>query len=121
MKLRVQNQNNSINLRTTGAVQSRTQKTFFFAGFESHTIDSCMLHKVTALRKEPEVNCDKTEPEDPNPPLIPPLVEPVKPCVDLHPEKAKLNFYLLQMNSVRVVFTKALAFNTILTIRAVLF
>ena len=36
-------------------------------------------------------------------------------------EKARLNFYLLVMNSVRVVFTKCLAFNTILTIRTMLF
>ncbi|MEQ2179708.1 hypothetical protein GOODEAATRI_027959, partial [Goodea atripinnis] len=36
-------------------------------------------------------------------------------------EKAKLNFYLLLMNGVRVVFTKALAFSTILTIRGLLF
>lgn len=35
-------------------------------------------------------------------------------------EKAKLNFYLLVMNGVRVLFTKTLAFNTILTIRGLL-
>ncbi|MEQ2159802.1 hypothetical protein GOODEAATRI_026999 [Goodea atripinnis] len=36
-------------------------------------------------------------------------------------EKAKLNFYLVLINSVRVIFTKAVAFNTILTIRALIF
>ncbi|XP_035990829.1 uncharacterized protein LOC118562470 [Fundulus heteroclitus] len=42
-------------------------------------------------------------------------------CRNIHPEKAKLNFYLLLMNGVRVVFTKALAFSTVLTIRGLLF
>ncbi len=35
-------------------------------------------------------------------------------------EKARLNFFLLLMNGVRVVFTKTLAFSTLLTIRALL-
>ncbi|MEQ2221002.1 hypothetical protein ILYODFUR_011316, partial [Ilyodon furcidens] len=42
-------------------------------------------------------------------------------CGNIYPEKAKLNFYLLLMNGVRVVFTKALAFSTVLTIRGLLF
>ncbi|MEQ2176056.1 hypothetical protein GOODEAATRI_024164, partial [Goodea atripinnis] len=42
-------------------------------------------------------------------------------CGGIYPEKAKLNFYLLLMNGVRVVFTKALAFSTVLTIRGLLF
>ncbi|PWA19248.1 hypothetical protein CCH79_00014546 [Gambusia affinis] len=49
--------------------------------------------------------------------LVPSLIAAV--CVQF--KKAKLNFYLLLMNGVRVVFTKALAFSTVLTIRGLLF
>ncbi|GAA6228362.1 uncharacterized protein LOC115058215 [Lates japonicus] len=45
-------------------------------------------------------------------------VSNARPCLY---DKAKLNFYIVVMNTVRLVFTKTLALNTILTIRAVLF
>ncbi|XP_056247584.1 uncharacterized protein LOC130178951 isoform X1 [Seriola aureovittata] len=89
--------NGSVALNTSSAALSRIQNKYFFAGFTNETMFSCELHGASSDND----NIDR--------------------CADLHPEKAKLNFYLLQMNSVRVVFTKALAFNTILTIRAVLF
>ncbi|XP_070774772.1 uncharacterized protein trdc, partial [Enoplosus armatus] len=86
-----------VTLNTSKAVLSQKEKTYVYAGFTNQTIYSCELHNTSA-------NNDN-----------------VDNCADLHPEKAKLNFYLLLMNGLRVVFTKALAFNTILTIRAALF
>ncbi|XP_071348607.1 uncharacterized protein [Trachinotus anak] len=111
-------QNSSDTRSTGGAALSLKEKTYFFAGFSSERIDSCELHKTVAQRKEPDLShCKK--PDDSIPPSPP--AETDKDCGDLRPEKARLNFYLLVMNGVRVLFTKTLAFNTILTIRAVLF
>ncbi|KAM8727653.1 uncharacterized protein trdc [Acanthopagrus schlegelii] len=81
---------------TSDAVISEKEKGYFYAGFSNETIYSC------------EINGMSTNNEN------------VDLCADLHPEKAKLNLYLLLMNGVRVVFTKVLAFSTIFTIRAVL-
>ncbi|XP_040911796.1 uncharacterized protein LOC121193520, partial [Toxotes jaculatrix] len=90
-------QNGSESLNTSSAALSRNLNTYFYAGFSNETIYSCEMHKAFTNNKNMDL------------------------CADLRPEKAKLNFYLLVMNGVRVVFTKALAFSTILTIRALLF
>ncbi|KAM7379871.1 hypothetical protein PAMP_005388 [Pampus punctatissimus] len=86
-----------IALNTTNAVLSIKQNTYFYAGFTNQTIYSCELNN----RSSNNDNIDL--------------------CTDLHPENAKLNFYLLLMNGVRVLLTKTVAFSTLLTIRAMLF
>ncbi|XP_078028942.1 uncharacterized protein trdc isoform X2 [Epinephelus lanceolatus] len=85
------------NVMTSEAVLSTTQKTYYYAAFTNQTLHSCELHGTLGKK------------------------EIIEPCADIHPERAKLNYFLLVMHAVRVVFTKTLAFNTILTIRAVLF
>ncbi|XP_073346589.1 uncharacterized protein trdc, partial [Pagrus major] len=85
-----------INTSTSDAVISQTEKTYFYAGFTNETIFSCEINGTSSNNDNVDL------------------------CADLHPEKAKLNLYLLLMNGVRVVFTKVLAFSTIFTIRAVL-
>ncbi|TDH06378.1 hypothetical protein EPR50_G00132720 [Perca flavescens] len=87
-----------VTISTTNAPLSKTQnRNYVFAGFTNRSIYSCEMKGTAENNDNREL------------------------CADFHPEKAKLNFYLLVMNGVRVVFTKTLAFNTILTIRSVLF
>ncbi|XP_078101280.1 uncharacterized protein trdc [Sander vitreus] len=87
-----------VTINPSGAPLSQTQnRNYVFAGFTNRSIYSCEMHGTL----ENNDNLDM--------------------CANFHPEKARLNFYLLMMNGVRVVFTKTLAFNTILTIRALLF
>ncbi|XP_041805683.1 uncharacterized protein LOC121615401 isoform X2 [Chelmon rostratus] len=90
-----------VNVSTSNAVLSRTTKSYFYAGFTSETIYSCELHNTRT--DNDNVHHDAVD-------------LPAEP----RPEAAKLNFFLLVMNGVRVIFIKTLAFNTILTIRAVL-
>lgn len=78
------------------AVLSTKTKTYYFVGFSNQTIHSCELQGVSTNNEADDA------------------------CSSVYPEKAKLNFYLLVMNGVRVLFTKTLAFNTILTIRGLL-
>lgn len=85
-----------INYNTSNAVISEEEKGYYYAGFANETIYSCELNGTSSNNENIDL------------------------CADLHPEKAKLNLYLLLMNGVRVVFTKVLAFSTIFTIRAVL-
>ncbi|KAG8013735.1 hypothetical protein GBF38_015838 [Nibea albiflora] len=96
-EMRVNVKKRSISMNTTNAVMSQKLKSYVYAGFTNQTIYSCELNTTSSNNDIYDL------------------------CADLYPDKAKLNFYLLVMNSVRVVFTKALAFSTILTIRAVLF
>lgn len=85
-----------VTVNTSSAVASNTTKSYYYAGFSNETIYSCELRNTSSNNDHVDL------------------------CADLHPEKARLNFYLLMMNGIRVLFTKALAFSTIFTIRAVL-
>ncbi|XP_027897251.1 Ig heavy chain Mem5-like [Xiphophorus couchianus] len=85
-----------VNVSTDDAVLSK-DNTYNFAAFSNETIYSCGMNGTFG-------NNDADD-----------------ECGSIYPEKAKLNFYLLLMNGVRVVFTKALAFSTVLTIRGLLF
>lgn len=85
-----------VSMNTTSATVSPKDDAYVYAGFTNQTIYSCELNGTSS-------NNDN-----------------VGLCADLHPEKAKPNFYLLIMNGLRVLFTKSLAFSTILTIRAAL-
>ncbi|KAG7222904.1 hypothetical protein INR49_027222 [Caranx melampygus] len=116
MVLRVKNSSDPMS--TSTAVLSRTQKTYFFTGFSNTTLDSCELQGTVKTREEENQKCEETKTEDPSPPEEKPVEVG---CEDLHPEGARLNFYLLLLNSVRVVFTKTVAFSTMVTIRALLF
>ncbi|XP_041805682.1 uncharacterized protein LOC121615401 isoform X1 [Chelmon rostratus] len=113
-----------VNVSTSNAVLSRTTKSYFYAGFTSETIYSCELHNTRT--DNDNVHHDAVDlPAEPRPVDLPAEPRPVHhDAVDLpaepRPEAAKLNFFLLVMNGVRVIFIKTLAFNTILTIRAVL-
>ncbi|KAM4716426.1 uncharacterized protein trdc [Anableps anableps] len=85
-----------VNVSTDNAVLSKNN-TYHFVAFSNETIYSCGINGMIG----------NNEADD--------------ECRSIYPEKAKLNFYLLLMNGVRVVFTKALAFSTVLTIRGLLF
>uniref|UniRef100_A0A096LR30 Uncharacterized protein n=1 Tax=Poecilia formosa TaxID=48698 RepID=A0A096LR30_POEFO len=85
-----------VNVSTDDAVLSKDE-TYNFAVFSNETIYSCGMNGTFG----------NNEADD--------------ECGSIYPEKAKLNFYLLLMNGVRVVFTKALAFSTVLTIRGLIF
>ncbi|XP_028988197.1 uncharacterized protein LOC114844776 [Betta splendens] len=103
-------------LSTESAVLSSRSKSYFFAGFTNEKIDSCRLNNTeekTGEKNQP-VPCPTVEPTQPEPNATD--TEP-----DHNAERSRLNFFLLLMNGVRLVFTKTLAFNTILTIRAVMF
>ncbi|XP_035988904.1 uncharacterized protein LOC105922417 [Fundulus heteroclitus] len=71
-------------------------KTYYYAVFKNN-IESCSLDRKSSK--------DETGEE----------------FESIYPENAKVNFYLVLMNGVRVIFTKAVAFNTIMAIRAVIF
>ncbi|KAM4535205.1 Ig heavy chain Mem5 isoform 1-T1 [Fundulus diaphanus] len=85
-----------VTVSPTSAVLSK-DNTYITAEFRNETIYSCEMNGAIGNNEADDV------------------------CRNIHPEKAKLNFYLLLMNGVRVVFTKALAFSTVLTIRGLLF
>lgn len=85
-----------VSVNTSNAVLSTKTKTYYFVGFSNETIHSCELLGASSNNEADDA------------------------CSSVYPEKAKLNFYLLVMNGVRVLFTKTLAFNTILTIRGLL-
>ncbi|XP_030606938.1 immunoglobulin kappa light chain-like [Archocentrus centrarchus] len=86
-----------VSVNISNAVLSPKTKTYYFIGFSNETIHSCELQRVSSSNEADDH------------------------CTSIYPEKAKLNFYLLVMNGVRVLFTKTLAFNTILTIRGLIF
>lgn len=85
-----------VSVNISNAVLSTKTKSYYFVGFSNETIHSCELLGVSTNNETDDA------------------------CSSVYPEKAKLNFYLLVMNGVRVLFTKTLAFNTILTIRGLL-
>ncbi|MEQ2237306.1 hypothetical protein ILYODFUR_021820, partial [Ilyodon furcidens] len=85
-----------VNVSTDDAVLSKNN-TYYFAAFMNETIYSCGMNGTIGNNEADDA------------------------CGNIYPEKAKLNFYLLLMNGVRVVFTKALAFSTVLTIKGLLF
>ncbi|KAK2822905.1 hypothetical protein Q5P01_022970 [Channa striata] len=87
--------NGSIPLGISNAVRFNTS--YAYVGFSNETIFSCEINDTFSNN------------------------EIIDRCADIHPEKADLNFFLLLMNGLRVVFTKAVAFNTILTVRTLLF
>nr|XP_013876337.1 PREDICTED: uncharacterized protein LOC106526304 [Austrofundulus limnaeus] len=76
------------------AVWSTETKSYYSVAFSNETIHSCEMNGAFSNNEADDA------------------------CENIYPEKARLNFYLLLMNGVRVVFTKAVAFSTILTIRA---
>ncbi|MED6239447.1 hypothetical protein ATANTOWER_006610 [Ataeniobius toweri] len=85
-----------VNMSTDKVVLSKNN-TYYFAAFSNETIYSCRMNGTIGNNEADDA------------------------CGNIYPEKSKLNFYLLLMNGVRVVFTKALAFSTVLTIRGLLF
>lgn len=108
--------------RTSKAVLSTKQKTFFYSSISEKSISSCQLHSVTV--QPSGISNIATSPTTPNISNIEAELETspkvAEPCTDCYPKRAQLNFYLLLLNGVRLVFTKTLAFTTILTIRATL-
>ncbi|CAK6980776.1 uncharacterized protein LOC121193520%2C partial, partial [Scomber scombrus] len=96
-------------VNTSNAVISVRSKKYYHASFINRTILSCEMYRTDETGTK--TNETATSANNDNLDL----------CVDFHPEKAKLNYFLLVMNGVRVVFTKTLAFNTLLTIRAAFF
>ncbi|KAM9306136.1 T cell receptor alpha chain MC.7.G5-like [Pholidichthys leucotaenia] len=83
-------------LNTTKAELYKKKSSYVFVGFSNKTIHSCELHN-TFTNNEIDDNCPS-----------------------FYPENARVNFFVLLLNGIRVIFTKALAFSTALTIRAVL-
>ncbi|XP_078790798.1 uncharacterized protein trdc isoform X2 [Oryzias latipes] len=121
-------------LSTGNAPVSIKSKTYFFAGISSEPINTCDLNGVIIEAKRDSDNKDVkavpvTVPISPTHKVEPKLtsrkpdipVAPVVPMEDVYPKRSKLNLYTLVMNGVRVLLTKALAFSTILTVRAVVF
>ncbi|XP_070397955.1 uncharacterized protein trdc [Nothobranchius furzeri] len=88
--------NGPVNVKTGDAVLSTETSTYYYAAFSNSTIHSCSLNG-TGSNNEADGDCE-----------------------NIYPEKAKQNFYLLMMNGVRVIFTKAVAFSTVLTIRTLI-
>ncbi|XP_041659583.1 uncharacterized protein LOC121520275 [Cheilinus undulatus] len=83
-----------VTMTTSSAAVSKETGTYYYPGFTNKTIDSC------------ELNSTYTNNDD--------------ICAEIQPENAKLNFSLLLMNGIRIVLTKAVAFSTLLTMRAIL-
>lgn len=121
----------SVALSTDGAVLSVKHKSFFFAGFSRQSIGSCSLHGASVSRTAPEPAPEPTAGSTPgsSPGSSPGTTEVIKAaetapirqsCMDCYPDAAKVNFYLLLFNGVRVLLVKSVAFSTILTIRALL-
>lgn len=113
-------------LDTSKAVMSTQLKGYFFAGFTNKTLLSCEMNGKTSNKSSP---ADKSSPanntssSNNETSLTHQSTNNynLDLCKDVHPEKARLNFFLLVMNGVRVIFTKTVAFSTLLTIRAMMF
>ncbi|AWP03592.1 T cell receptor alpha chain, partial [Scophthalmus maximus] len=86
----------SVPLNTSSAALFRRDQTFFFAGFSNETIRSCDLLNTTARNQQIPSSVDSSD--------------------DSQPENVRLNSYLLLLNAARVVFTKTVAFSTVLTV-----
>ncbi|XP_053293826.1 uncharacterized protein LOC128454436 [Pleuronectes platessa] len=99
--------NGSIPLNTSGAVRSLKQNTFFFTGFNDGPISSCEMDSVTSTDNHAVDSCDGVNSE-------------VDSCEEVDSESVRFNSHLLLLNAARVVFTKAMAFSSLLTIRALL-
>ncbi|XP_042284178.1 uncharacterized protein LOC121908328 [Thunnus maccoyii] len=131
MVLNVKNEP-AVKLDTSKAVMSKNQKGYFFAGFTNKTLLSCEMKGKTSTIGS---SSNKTSPADKSSPANNTSSSNndtsiyhqstnncnLDLCKDVHPEKARLNFFLLVMNGVRVIFTKTVAFSTLLTIRAMIF
>ncbi|KAF3698523.1 hypothetical protein EXN66_Car014209 [Channa argus] len=116
MVVNVKNRSEPIRLKTNNAALHVKSKTYFYAGFIKETIESCELHNTEAQREiKKEVHCETKETSNEIP------AQETQTIVDIFPEQAKENHFLLLMNGIRVVFTKTLAFNMLLTIRNLLF
>ncbi|KAG7523780.1 hypothetical protein JOB18_003138 [Solea senegalensis] len=81
-------------LDTGGAVLHPRDNSFFFTGFSNENISSCGLHN-TSIRR---LSADDDE----------------------YPDDVKVNSFLLLMNAARLLLIKTVAFNTLLTIRALI-
>ncbi|KAM7399981.1 hypothetical protein PAMA_004600 [Pampus argenteus] len=102
-----------VTLDTNSAVLSIKQSTYFYAGFTNQTIYSCELNNRSSNNDNIDL-CTDVHPGELS-------HTPEHPAVQQQTENAKLNFYLLVMNGVRVLLTKTVAFSTLLTLRAMLF
>ncbi|XP_071399453.1 uncharacterized protein trdc [Centroberyx affinis] len=123
MVLELSDNKTSITHSTSSAALSRTTKSYVYAGFSNEKIKSCELDGVvTKAEAEAEV---EVEVEDPAPLVTQtPAAADTSPKEpeDLQPDNRKFNFSLLVVNGLRVLFfTKTLVFNTIFTIKALLY
>ncbi|XP_035489227.2 uncharacterized protein LOC118310409, partial [Scophthalmus maximus] len=108
----------SVPRSTSSAALFRRDQTFFFAGFSNETIRSCDLLNTTARNQQIPSSVDSSD--DSQPVDSSDDSQPVDSSDDSQPENVRLNSYLLLLNAARVVFTKTVAFSTVLTVRALL-
>ncbi|XP_029930650.1 uncharacterized protein trdc [Myripristis murdjan] len=106
---------------TSDAPLCTATKTYFYVGVSKNSFSSCELNGTTENYIEP-VTTAATTPTTTTPPVTtratPPA--PADPYRGAVPVNRKLNSQLLLMNGLRLLFTKTLAINMMLTIRAVL-
>nr|BAC00868.1 T cell receptor delta chain V-D-J-C2 [Paralichthys olivaceus] len=110
----VLNGSNSIDISEEEAVVSPRQKTFFFTGFSDGAISSCEMNNVSSSNDHAD-SCDNvhsTDSHDDN--------NSADSHDDIHSKNVRFNSYLLLLNAARVMFTKIVAFTSVLTIRTLL-
>ncbi|RVE61359.1 hypothetical protein OJAV_G00169940 [Oryzias javanicus] len=114
-------------LSTSNAPVSTKSKTYFFAGISDEPINTCEMNGVIKPKSD-VVEGDKPTTKSPTR-KVDPTVKPTKATVvppvvrseDVYPKRSRLNLYMLVMNGVRLLLTKALAFSTVLTVKALIF
>ncbi|XP_054877772.1 uncharacterized protein LOC129352676 [Poeciliopsis prolifica] len=83
-----------VSVKTNPARLSATTKTYYYPGFSNDTISSCKLGEAKSSSNKTDDQPDR-----------------------IYPVKAQQNFFVLLISGVRLIFAKAVAFNTILTVR----
>ncbi|KAM9306135.1 immunoglobulin kappa light chain-like [Pholidichthys leucotaenia] len=104
----------SVTMGTMKAALYKRKSTYVFVGFSNKEIHSCKLHGASSDKNVTDENVTICPLENETHALN------YDSFPSFYPEKASMNFFGLLLNGIRVIFTKALAFSTALTIRAVL-
>ncbi|KAM4605742.1 uncharacterized protein trdc isoform 1-T2 [Polymixia lowei] len=115
MTLTLTDDTSPVTLNTNTAALSPKTNSYYFAGFSKDNIESCEMNGITVQQDTATA--------------APTTVAPVAVLCEEDPasyntiqtDNTKFNFSLLVVTGLRVLFTKTLAFNMILTIKALIF
>ncbi|KAJ8011939.1 hypothetical protein DPEC_G00063520 [Dallia pectoralis] len=107
---------------TTAALSSRN--TFYFAGYSKEQIESCEMSGVNVDKTTPVIKDDSPKGSDRPVPtsVVCKDEQPFSNATDTnYPNYTKMNFTSLVVYGLRILFAKAVAFNVLFTVKALVF